>query len=53
MPVDFRKLALSAILADGKIDEAEGKLLAKALKGDDGKYSSDGLKFLIELRETA
>jgi uncharacterized membrane protein YebE (DUF533 family) len=53
MSVDFRKLAISAILADGKIDENEGKLLAKSLKNDDGKYSSEGLKFLIELRETA
>lgn len=50
---DYRKLAIAAILADGKIDETEGKLLAKELKGEDGKYDLEALKFLIELRETA
>lgn len=50
---DYRKLAIAAILADGKIDENEGKLLARELKNDSGKYDNEALKFLIELRETA
>lgn len=51
--LDFRKLAITAILADGKVDDGEAKMLARELKGDDGKYHRDALKFLIELRGTA
>lgn len=50
---DFRKLAMAAILADGKVDEAEVKVLGKELKGEDGKITDDGLQFLLDLRGTA
>jgi hypothetical protein len=50
---DWRKMAMSAILADGKVDEGEVKLLQKELKGADGKIDDEGLKFLIELRAAA
>jgi uncharacterized membrane protein YebE (DUF533 family) len=50
---DYRKLAIAAILADGKIDETEVKILAKELKGPNGKIGNDGIKFLVELRNTA
>lgn len=49
---DWRKLALSAILADGKIDEAEVKILKKELWAD-GKIDRDEVEFLIDLRNTA
>jgi hypothetical protein len=50
---DFRKLAIAAILADGKIDETEVKLLGKELKGENGKIGKAEIKFLVELRNTA
>jgi uncharacterized membrane protein YebE (DUF533 family) len=50
---DFRKLAISALLADGQVDDAEVKVLQRGLKGGDGAYDDEGLKFLIELRELA
>lgn len=50
---DFRKLALAAILADGKIDDAEVKVLGKELKGEDGKIDAAGLDFLRDLRASA
>jgi hypothetical protein len=49
---DWRKVALAAILADGKVDEAEVKVLKKELYAD-GKIDQDEVKFLIELRNTA
>jgi hypothetical protein len=49
---DWRKLALDAILADGKIDETEVRLLKKAL-WEDGKIDRDEVKFLMELRAAA
>jgi hypothetical protein len=48
---DFRNLAIAAILADGKIDDTEVKVLSKELKGADGKIGEDGIKFLLDLRE--
>ena len=50
---DWRKMAMSAILADGKVDEGEVKLLQKELKGAEGKIDEEGLKFLMELRAAA
>ncbi len=50
---DFKKLAVAAILADGKIDETEVKVLQKELKDEGGAYSNDAARFLIELREIA
>ncbi|NBO90846.1 MAG: hypothetical protein EBV06_00790 [Planctomycetia bacterium] len=50
---DFRKLAMAAIMADGKVDEVEVKVLQKGLKSEDGSYGNEALKFLIELREAA
>src|SRR5262245_45470288 len=49
---DWRKVALAVTLADGKIDEAEVKILRKELWAD-GKIDQDEVKFLIELRNTA
>jgi hypothetical protein len=49
---DWRKVAIAAILADGKIDETECKVLKKELYAD-GKIDMDEVKFLIELRNTA
>ena len=49
---DWRKMALTLVLADGKIDNAEVKILKKALWAD-GKIDEEEVKFLIELRNTA
>src|SRR5262245_64691595 len=49
---NWQKVAISAILADGKIDEAEVKVLRKELWADN-KIDMDEVKFLIELRNTA
>jgi hypothetical protein len=49
---DYRKLAMSAILADEKIDEAEVKLIKKELHAD-GKVEEDELNFVVELRTSA
>jgi len=49
---DWRKLALATILADGKIDDNEIKVLKKEL-WEDGTIDQDEVKFLIELRNTA
>jgi len=49
---DFRKLALEAILADGKIDDAEVRVLQKELWADK-KIDTKEVEFLIELRNTA
>src|ERR1700722_19596139 len=49
---DWRKLAMEAFLADGKIDETEVKILRKELWAD-GQIDRDEVKFLIDLRNTA
>ncbi len=49
---DWRKVAMAAILADGKIDDAEVKVLRKELYAD-GKIDHDEVKFLIDLRNLA
>jgi uncharacterized tellurite resistance protein B-like protein len=49
---DWRKVAMAAILADGKVDEAEVKVLKKELWAD-GKIDEEEVKFLIELRGVA
>jgi uncharacterized tellurite resistance protein B-like protein len=49
---DWRKLALEAILADGKVDDAEVRVLQKELWAD-GKIDAKEVEFLIELRNTA
>jgi hypothetical protein len=49
---DWRKVALAAILADGKIDDNEVKFLRKELWAD-GKIDKEEVKWLIELRNTA
>jgi hypothetical protein len=48
---NFRKLAIAAILADGKIDETEVGVLRKELKEADGKIGEEGIQFLTELRD--
>lgn len=52
MSIDWRKVSMAAILADGKIDEAEVKCLQKELKGTAG-ILPEGVTFLVELREVA
>jgi hypothetical protein len=49
---DWCKLAKAALLADGKIDDVEVKILRKELFAD-GKIDADEVKFLIDLRNTA
>ena len=49
---DWRKLSLALTLADGKIDDAEVKILRKELYAD-GKVDSEEVGFLIELRNQA
>jgi hypothetical protein len=52
MAVEWRKVAIAAILADGKVDETEAKLLQKHL-WEGGKLTPEGLEFLLELRAQA
>ena len=49
---DWQKLAAAAFLADGKIDEAEAKILQKELYAD-GVIDKLEVKFLINLRNRA
>ncbi len=49
---DWRKLAINAILADGKIDDTEVKVLKKELYAD-GKIDRDEVDFLVQLRNSA
>jgi hypothetical protein len=49
---DWRKVAMAAILADGKIDDAEVKVLKKELYADK-KIDQDEVRFLIDLRTVA
>jgi len=49
---DFKKLAVAALLADGKIDDEEVKVLKKELWAD-GKIDKKEVEFLIELRNAA
>ena len=49
---DFRKLAIAALLADGKIDDTEVKVIKKELYAD-GKIDRSEVGFLIELRNAA
>jgi uncharacterized membrane protein YebE (DUF533 family) len=49
---DFRKLAIAALLADGKIDDAEVKVIRKELYAD-GQIDKKEVEFLIELRNAA
>jgi hypothetical protein len=49
---DWKKVALAALLADGKIDNTEVKVLKKELYAD-GKIDQEEVEFLITLRNTA
>jgi hypothetical protein len=49
---NWRKVALSAFLADGVIDDTEVKILKKELWAD-GKIDQDEVEFLIDLRNLA
>jgi uncharacterized membrane protein YebE (DUF533 family) len=49
---DWKKLAISAFLADGVIDDAEVKVIKKELYAD-GKIDRQEVEFLIELRNEA
>ncbi len=48
----WQKIAIAAILSDGKIDVSEVKLLRREL-WKDGKIDNEEVKFLIELRNAA
>jgi uncharacterized tellurite resistance protein B-like protein len=49
---EWRKLAQAALLADGKVDDTEVKVIKKFLWAD-GKIDNEEVKFLIELRNEA
>src|SRR5262249_44737836 len=49
---DWKKLALSAILVSGKVEEAECKLLKKEVWAD-GKSDEEEMEFLLEVRAAA
>ena len=49
---DFRKMVITTLLADGKIDDDEVKALRKELY-EDGKIDRKEVEFLIELRNKA
>ena len=49
---NWRNLAKAALLADGKIDDTEVKILRKELYAD-GKIDAEVVQFLIDLRNTA
>jgi uncharacterized tellurite resistance protein B-like protein len=49
---DFKKLVIATLLADGKIDDDEVKVLKKELY-EDGKIDRKEVDFLIELRNEA
>ena len=49
---NWRKLAVSTLLADGKIDDDEVKALRKEL-WEDGQIDQDEVRFLIDLRNAA
>jgi uncharacterized tellurite resistance protein B-like protein len=49
---DWRKLSVALVLADGKIDDDEIKILKKELWAD-RHIDKDEVKFLIELRNAA
>ena len=49
---DWKKLAVTMILADGQIDDAEVKVIKKELYAD-GKIDKSEVGFLIELRNAA
>jgi uncharacterized tellurite resistance protein B-like protein len=49
---DWKTLVVDAILADGKIDDDEIKVLRKHLY-EDGKIDKNEVEFLIELRNKA
>jgi uncharacterized tellurite resistance protein B-like protein len=49
---NWRKLVISTLLADGKIDDDEVKALKKEL-WEDGKIDDEEVRFLIDLRNEA
>jgi hypothetical protein len=49
---DFRKLSIAALLADGKIDDVEVKVIKKELYAD-GQIDRKEVEFLIDLRNAA
>ncbi len=49
---DFKKLAITTLLADGKIDDDEVRALKREL-WEDGQIDQDEVRFLIELRNQA
>jgi hypothetical protein len=53
MSIEWRNVAMAALLADGKVDEAEVRVLQKALKSEAGIIHPEGMTFLRDLRLAA
>jgi hypothetical protein len=53
MAIEWRKVAMAALLADGKIDEVEVGLLRRELKSSEGTFLQEGVHFLRDLRVAA
>jgi hypothetical protein len=50
MAIDWREVCVKALLADGKVDEPEIKVLRSCLKSTAGGLLQEGATFLTELR---
>jgi len=51
MHIDWREVAMKALLADGKVDEPEVAVLKKELKSSEGTWFAEGVTFLLALRD--
>lgn len=49
--IEWKELALKALLADGKVDEPEIAILKKELKSSQGTWYAEGVTFLVDLRD--
>src|SRR4051812_4597777 len=49
--LDWRDIALKALLAEGKIDEGGVGILKKELKASTGNWFQEGVTFLVQLRD--
>lgn len=50
MSIEWREVAVKALLADGKVDEPEIAVLKKVLKSSAGGVLQEGATFLTQLR---
>lgn len=49
--LDYREIALKALVADGTVNDAAIAILKKDLKASTGNWFQEGVKFLVELRD--